>query len=137
MGENRVALLAAPVRMRKTTEYFAAFRLAKECHPQLRIIADEELWSTAREFHQTYKKQLSSFVVSNFYVLTAFDGTVGRGIFDMWRYLRKHQNSKITALFPIGNEGSFEEIEECELSVIGEDTGRYAVPVESTSSATA
>src|SRR5919199_4560012 len=95
-----------------------------------RLVADEELWSTAKEFHQTYKKQLSSFVVSDFYILTAPDGTVGRGIFEMWRYLKKHQEPNSTALFPTGSEeDDFEEIEECELAVISTDTARFAVPV--------
>ena len=127
--EERVALLVAPVRMRESAAYFAAFRLAEERHPNQRIVADEELWSTAKEFHQTYKKQLGSFVVSDFYILTAPDRTVGQGIFEMWRYLKKHQEPNTTALFPTGSEDGFEEIEECELAVIGTDTARFAVPV--------
>jgi hypothetical protein len=127
--EERVGLLVAPATMRDTAEYLAAFRLAEDRHPDQRVVPDAELWSTAKEFHQTYKKRLGSFVVSDFYILTAPDGTVGRGIFEMWRYLRKHQESKTTALFPTGcKDGSFEELEDCELAVIGKDTERYAVP---------
>jgi hypothetical protein len=135
MGE-RVTLLVAPVGMRDTAEYYAAFRLIEDRHPDQRIVADEELWSTAKEFAQTYKKWLCSVVLSNFYILTAPDATVGQGIFDMLRYLKKHQQSKTTALFPTGGQdGSFEEIEDCELKVIGKDSSRYAVPVVGVSKA--
>jgi hypothetical protein len=128
--EERVALLVAPVGMRESADYFAAFRLAEDRHPDQRIVPDAELWSTAKEFAQTYKKWLGCVAVSNFYILTAPDGTIGQGIFNMWSYLRKHQQSKTTALFPIGGN-DFEEIADCELAVIGSDTGRFAVPVES------
>ena len=129
MTEERVVFLAAPVGMRESAEYLAAFRLARNRHPDQRVICDAELWSTAKEFHQTYKKQLGSFIVSDLYILTAPDGTVGYGIFQMWRYLLKHQESKTTALFPSGGkDGSFEELEDCTLAVISKDTQRYAVP---------
>jgi hypothetical protein len=107
--EERVALLVAPVGMRESAEYFAAFKLAEDGHPDQRIVPDTQLWSTVKEFAQAYKKWLGSVAVSNFYILTAPDGTVGRGIFDVWRYLRKNQKSKTTALFPTGSsDGSFE-----------------------------
>jgi hypothetical protein len=131
MGE-RVTLLVAPVGMRDTAEYYAAFRLIEDRHPDQRIVADEELWSTAKEFHQTYKRWLGSVVVSDLYILTALDGTVGQGIFQMWRYLKKHQDSQTTALFPTGDADGLEEIEDCELKVVSKDTGRYAVPVVGT-----
>jgi hypothetical protein len=133
--EERVVLLAAPVSMRDTAEYFVACKLAEDRHPDQRVVPDAQLWSTAREFHQTYKKRLASFSVSDFYILTAPDGTVGRGIFDMWRYLTKHQQSKTTALFStVGKDGYIEEIEDYELAVIGKDTARFAVPVAGASS---
>jgi hypothetical protein len=128
MGET-VVLLVAPVNMRESAEYVAALRLAEDRHPDHRIVTDDKLWSTAKEFHQTYKQWLSSFTVSNLYILTAPDGTIGRGIFNIWRYLTKHQQSKTTALFPIGSD-AFEEIVDCELTIIGGDTARFAVPVE-------
>jgi hypothetical protein len=81
------------------------------------------LWSTAKEFHQRYKKWLGSVAVSNFYILTAPDGTVGKGIFDMWRYLKKHQKSKTIALFPASSD-DFEKMEDCELAVISNDIGK-------------
>jgi hypothetical protein len=128
MGET-VVLLVAPVSMRERAEYFAAFSLAEERHPDQRVISDAQLWDTAKGFQQTYKHWLSSVTVSHLYILTAPDGTIGRGIFNIWCSLTKHQQSKITALFPIGSE-EFEEIADCELAVIGGDTARFAVPVE-------
>ena len=136
MGE-RVALLVAPAPMRESPEYLMAFGLVEQRHSDRRTVADEELWDTAKEFGKTYKKRLGSFEVTHLYVLTAPDGTVGRGIFQMWRYLVAHQESKTIALFPTGDKeevGSFEELEDFELSVIGADTARYAVPTASTAS---
>jgi hypothetical protein len=127
--EERVALLVAPASMRESAEYLGAFTLAEARHPDQRIVPDQELWSTAKEFHQRYKKWLGSVAVSDFYILTAPDGTVGKGIFDMWRYLRKNQKSKTIALFPTGSNDDFEEMEDCELAVITNDTAKFAVPV--------
>jgi hypothetical protein len=131
--EEQVAFLVAPAAMHKTPEYVAAFNLIEERHPDRRIISDEELWNTTKEFVQTYRQWLKSHVVTDFYILTAPDGTVGFGIFQMWRRLTKYQNSKTRALFPTGEDGSFEEIEGCELSVVSKDWARYAVPVVSAS----
>jgi len=136
VGE-RVALLVAPAPMRESPEYLMAFGLVEQRHSDQRTVADEELWHTAREFGKTYKKRLGSFEVTHLYVLTAPDGTVGRGIFQMWRYLVAHQESKTIALFPTGDKeeaGTFEEVEGFELTVIGSDTARYAVPTASTAS---
>jgi hypothetical protein len=131
--EEKVAFLVAPAAIHNTPEYVAAFKLMEARHPDRRIISDEELWSTTKEFVQPYKQWLKSHVVTDFYILTAPDGTVGFGIFQMWRRLTKYQNSKTRALFPTGEAGRFEEIEDCELSVVSKDWARYAVPVVSAS----
>jgi hypothetical protein len=127
--EEKVAFLVAPAAMHKTPEYAAAFNLIEARHPELRIVSDEELWKTTKEFVQTHKQWLKSHAVTDFYILTAPDGTVGFGIFQMWRRLTKYQNSKTRALFPTGEDGGFEEIEDCELTVVSKDWARYAVPV--------
>src|SRR5947209_11863276 len=108
MGEI-VVLLVAPVRMRESAEYGAAVRLAEDRHPEQRIIADSQMWNTAKGFQETYKHWLSSITVSHLYILTAPDGTIGRGIFNIWRYLTKHQSSKTTALSPLGTRDAFDE----------------------------
>jgi hypothetical protein len=132
--EEQVAFLVAPAAMHNTPTYVAALKLMEARHPELRIVSDEELWKTTKEFVQTYKQWLESHVVTDFYILTAPDGTVGFGIFQMWRRLAKYQQSKMRALFPTGEAGSFEEIADCELSVVSKDWARYAVPVVGTPS---
>jgi hypothetical protein len=131
--EERVAFLVAPAAMHKTPAYVAAFKLIEARHPDLRIVSDEELWKTTKEFVETYRQWLKSHAVTDFYILTAPDGTVGFGIFQMWRRLKKYQNSKMRALFPTGEAVRLEEIEDCELSVVSKDWARYAVPVVSAS----
>ena len=131
--EEQVAFLVAPAAMHNTPEYVAAFKLIEERHPDLRIVSDEELWKTTKEFVETFKTWLKSHAVTDFYILTAPDGTVGFGIFQIWRRLKRYQASKTSALFPTGEDGGFEELEGCELTVVSKDWARYAVPVVSAS----
>ncbi len=124
---ERVIFFAAPVGMHGTRTYEEAVNIVRGRHGgEARLEIDAGRWPSAKDWRATYKKVLANLGVTDLYVLTAKDLTVGRGIYDMWRYLTEELGASArAALFPNG-----EELEGFALRVIDpENWTRYAVPV--------
>ncbi len=129
MGQ-RVIFLAAPVGMHGSTAYEEATDRIRGRFPDAlqggRLELDAGRWRGAKHWRETYEEVLADLGVTDLCILTAEDGSVGRGIYDMWRYLTRERGAAARlALFPNG-----EELEGFALRVIDPDNWtRYAVAV--------
>jgi hypothetical protein len=120
--------LAAAIAKHGSADYAAALEEIRRKHPAAEIIQDAGLWTGAKHWRATYREMLRALAITDLYVLTADDGTVGRGVYDEWRYLTEELGATArAALFPGEPRG---ELAAFELEVLDPDNWRrYAVPV--------
>lgn len=124
-----VILLLAPAPMHGSPPYAAAFEEIRRRHPDAEVVPDAGLWEGLADWKANHEATLRELAPTDLYVLTAPDGTVGRGIYVMWRMLARSGVRCRAALFPAAPGDPFEAIGPFELRVAGpEDWRRYAVP---------
>lgn len=136
-GRGARCLLLAPTPVRETPYYPAALELIGNRHPDARIIPDAGLWESTAHWRETYRETLREIGATDLYILTAPDGTVGRGVHEMYLVLSRCGVVCRAALFPAAAPVQtpaepFEELAGFELRVVDADNWRrYAVPVAS------
>lgn len=126
LSEGCVALIA-PIAMHEAPAYEEARELIEGRHPKATLLADRGLFEGFADWSRRYKEVFG--VADRLYVLTAEDGTVGRGTYQVWEFLSQEKDIPSTTLIP-DPVGGFEECSEgFRLEVIDEDNlTRYAAP---------
>jgi hypothetical protein len=124
-----VILLLAPALMHGSPSYAAALEEVRRRHPGAEVVPDAGLWEGLADWKANHKATLRELAPTDLYVLTAADGTVGRGIYAMYLLLSRSGVRCRAALFPAAPGKPFEAIEGFTLRVADpKNWRRYAVP---------
>lgn len=79
--------LTAPKDLQQSESYNKALELLRQRHAAEEVTPDSELFGSNKEWRESWKSVYGR--AEKLYVLAREDGTVGRGIYQQWRYLTK------------------------------------------------
>lgn len=127
-SEEGTVFLVAPVGMQGAPEYERALEIVSARHPGERVVPDRGLFESAADWHARWRGVFES--AARLYILTAADGTVGRGVFEEWKHVAAERGAPAVLLCPTQDETEpFEEYERFTLKVLDSDNWtRHAVP---------
>lgn len=97
--------LTAPKDLQQSESYEKALELLRQRHGAEGVTPDNELFGSNKEWRESWKSVYGR--AEKLYVLAREDGTVGRGIYQQWRYLTKKGVPSEVLL--AGDEATFHE----------------------------
>lgn len=120
--------LTAPKDLQDATTYEEVLKLLEDTHEGEDVVADRDLFESSKEYRKNWKGVYGK--AERLYVLAREDGTVGRGIYQQWRWL-SGKGVPAVVLFGGNERGWYERFS---LEVVGkreegegDDMARYAL----------
>lgn len=118
--------LMAPKDLQQSPDYERALELLKQRHGAESVVADRDLFASAKEWRESWKEVYGK--ADRFYILARKDGTVGLGVWKQWKYASK-RGVPAQVFFEGGGEKSHDAftLQRLEAKKGEEDLARFAL----------